>query len=120
MVPMGWIGGPVRICVVRSDDLNAPTGSGNSMQLTNECHHVGDVFNDVSADDQIKFVVWEWIWQNAEVVNNIGVAARVGVNADRTRKLVLTTTDVQDFQRLLSVRDSRFRGRLHPLSQLHC
>ena len=54
------------------------------------------MLDDVVTDDLFKFIVAERIGKGAEIVNDICVAARVCVNADRAGKFVLTAADVKN------------------------
>src|ERR1041385_2974971 len=70
---MGGIGGPVGICVMRRHDRDNGAWFGNSVQLGHERHHVGYVFEDMTANYLVEFVVGKRIGSGAQVMNNIGV-----------------------------------------------
>ena len=66
------------------------------MQLVHESEHVGNVFDHVATDDLFELIVSEWIWKVAEVVNDVGVASRVRVDADRAGIFVLSTPNIKN------------------------
>ena len=96
VITMRRIGGPVRVCVMRRDDLYPAAGFRNAMKLAHERHYIGNVFDDVAANDSIKFVVSEWIGHDAKIVDDVGVRAWIRVNANGAGKFILATTDVQN------------------------
>jgi len=73
VVLMRWIGGPIRIRIMRRDDFYQPSRLGYAMKLANEGHYVRHVFNNMTADDLVKFVIRKGIRNGAEVVDNICV-----------------------------------------------
>ena len=66
------------------------------MQLGDEAKHVRHVFDHMTANDLVKLIFTERIGKHSEIVNDIGMTARVRVDADCARKLVLTTTNVEN------------------------
>ena len=96
VVAVGWVGGPVRIGIMRSRNLDAPAGSGDAKKFCDKRHHVGHVLGDVTTDDFIELVVCKRIGKNTEIVDYIGVGARVCIDANRAWRLVPATTDVKN------------------------
>jgi len=80
---------------VRRNDLQSATGSRDAMQFGNEPKYVRHVLNHVTTNDLVELIVSEWIWNDAEVMNDVSVTARVRIDTDRAGKLVLATTDVK-------------------------
>src|SRR6267143_586679 len=77
MVSMSRIRGPVGVCTVRRNHLYAPARSGNAVQFADKRHHIGNVLDDVTADNLIELVISKWIRQYAQIVRNIGVSAGI-------------------------------------------
>ena len=80
---------------MRSNDLQPATGPRDAMQFGDEPKHVGHVLDHVTTNDLVELIVSERIWNDAEIMNDVGVTARVRIDTDRAGKLVLATTDVQ-------------------------
>src|SRR6266404_3222096 len=77
MVSMSRIRGPVGVCAVRRNHLYTATRSGNAVQLADKRHYIGNVLNDVTADNLIELVISKWIRQYAEIVSDIGVSSGI-------------------------------------------
>ena len=90
------IGGPVRVRVVRREDLQLTTWPRNAMQFIDEADDVGHMLDYVITNDLFKLVVGEWIGKNTKVVNNVGMTTGIGVDADRAGKFILATAYVQN------------------------
>jgi len=56
-----------------------------------------DVFDHMPADYFVKFVIRKWIWDGAEVVNDVGMCFRICIEADCARRFVPATSDVENF-----------------------
>ena len=97
MIAMCGVGGPVRIGVMWSDDFNLTARFGNAMEFRNKSQYVGNMFYDMTADDFIELVVGEGIGQDTEIVYDVGMAARICVEAYGVRIFVLAATDIKDF-----------------------
>jgi hypothetical protein len=69
---------------------------GNAMKLRDESHYIGNMFNHMPAYYFIEFVIREGIWRLAQIVNDVGIRARIRVDTDRARTLVAPTTYVED------------------------
>ena len=95
VIAVSRIGGPIRIRIVRRNDLQSASGPRDAMQLSNEPKHVRHVLDHVTTNDLVEFIVGERIRKDAEIVNDVRMTARVRVNTDRAGKLILTTSDVQ-------------------------
>lgn len=67
------------------------------MQLINEAKHIRNMFDHMATNDLFKFIVSEWVWKRSEIVNDISMAQAVRIDADRSGKLILTTTDIKNF-----------------------
>src|SRR5689334_12542556 len=96
MIAMRRIRWPVGVRVVRRENLEFAAGPGDAMQLRDEPDHVRHVLDHVTTNDLFKLVVVEWIRKDAEIVNDIGVTARIRVDANRAGKFVLATAYVQN------------------------
>lgn len=81
---------------MRSDDLQHPAGFCDAMQLVDETKHVGNVLDNVAANDLFEFVIRERIRKRPQIVNDVCMTSTIGIDADRAGKLVLTTADVED------------------------
>lgn len=66
------------------------------MQFIHEPKHIRDMLDHVITNDLFKFIISEWIWKRAEIVNDIGMTRTIRIDADCSRKFVLTTTYVED------------------------
>jgi hypothetical protein len=73
MIFMSWVGGPVGIRIMRSDDFYQTPWSSYAMKFANERHHVRHVLNNVTTNDLVKFVVGKRIWNRSQIVNDIRV-----------------------------------------------
>ena len=62
---------------MRRDDLDAAPRLSDPVKLRNKSHYVGNVFNYVAADHLIEFVVGERIRHDSQIVDHIGMTARV-------------------------------------------
>ena len=81
---------------MRSNNLEDATGFGNAVQLGDKAKHVGNVLDDVAANDLFEFVVRERIWKRSQIVNDVCVTQTISIDADRAGKFVLTTADVEN------------------------
>ena len=79
-----------------SNDLQPPARFRDAVQLRNKAKHVWHVLDNVATNDLFKFAIAERIWKRTEVVNDVCMASRVCIDADRAGKLVLTTADVEN------------------------
>ena len=57
MIAMRRVGRPIGIRVMRRDELNFSAVSRDAVKLGDESHHVRHVFDDVTRNDQIEFVI---------------------------------------------------------------
>jgi hypothetical protein len=96
MIPVGWIGRPIGIGVVRRYDFDQTRWFSYPVKLADEGHDVGNVFNYVAADNQIEFIVGKRIRQNAEIVNDVCVSSWIGIYANGAGVFVLATADVEN------------------------
>ena len=78
------------------DDLQYATRLRNAMQFVNKAQDVGNMFNDVTANDLFEFIVGEGIRKHSQIMNHICMTQSIRIDTDRSRKLVLTTTDIKD------------------------
>ena len=74
---MSGVGRTIRIGIVGSNDIDPAARLGNAMKLANKRHHVRNMFNDVTADDLVEFVIGKWIGQHAQIVNDVSRGAGV-------------------------------------------
>ncbi len=95
VISVGRIGGPIRIRVVGSNNLQFATGLRDAVQLCNETENIGNMLDYMATDDLLKFVVFERIRKDPEIMNDIGMTPRIRVDADRSGEFVLTTADIQ-------------------------
>jgi hypothetical protein len=58
---------------MRRGNFDSTAGFCNAKKFCHERHYIRHVFGDVPANNLVKFVVWKWIWNRAEIVNHIGV-----------------------------------------------
>jgi len=79
-----------------SNNLQPAAGFRDAVQLRNKAQHVRHVLDNVATNDLVEFVVAERIGEGAEIVNNVCMAPRVCIDADRAGKFVLTTADVEN------------------------
>jgi len=56
------------------------------------------MFDHMAADDQVKFVIGKGKGKDPEFMDDIGIAARIGIKADGAGKLVFAAPDVESFQ----------------------
>ena len=96
MISMRWIRCPIRIRIVRRNDLQPASGLCDAMQLGDEPKHVRHVLDHVTTNDLVELIVSERIRNDAQIMNDVGVTPRVRIDTDRAGKLVLATTDVED------------------------
>ena len=94
---MSGIGSPIRIRVVRSKYLQFAAWLCDPVQLSDETKHIRNVLDHVAANDLFKLIVAERIGKGSEIVNDVCMASRVRVDADRAGKLVLTTANIKNF-----------------------
>src|SRR5690349_8145783 len=93
---MSWIGCPIRIRIMRRDDLQLAAGLCDAMQLIHETENVGHVLDNMTTNYFFEFIVSERIRKNSEIVNNIRMARTIRIDPDSAGKFVLTTTDIKD------------------------
>jgi len=98
VVAVRRIGGPIGVRIVRGDDQNSAAGPGDAVQLGNKCHHIRNMFGDVTTDDVVEFVIRKRIWNRSKIVNDVCVGLRICVDADRAGGLVPATTYVEYFR----------------------
>src|SRR5689334_14149335 len=96
MIAMRWVGSPVGIRIVWCENFQFAARLRDAMQLGDKPDHVRHVLNYVATNNLFKLVVAEWIRKDAEIVNDVGVTARIRIDANRARKLVLATAYVQN------------------------
>jgi len=85
----------VGISPVWSDELYDSAVSRNAMKFAHDRHWFPNVFNHVTADDFIEFIIRKWIGQVVEIVNYVSHAARVEVHSDRAWNFVRPAADIQ-------------------------
>jgi hypothetical protein len=96
MIAVRWVSRPVGIGIVRGNDFDGASRSGDAVDLRDKGHHVGHVFDHMTAYDLIKLVGAEGIGQDTQIMNDIGMAARIRVDAYRSGILILTAADIED------------------------
>ena len=53
------------------------------------------MFDHMTTNDLVELIIGKRIRNDTEIVNDVGMTARVGVDTDRAGKFILTTPDVQ-------------------------
>jgi hypothetical protein len=81
---------------MRREYFQLPAGLRDAMQFRHESDHIRNVFDYVAANNLFKLVIGEGIRKDAEIVNDVGMTTRVGVDTDRAGKFILATTYVQN------------------------
>jgi len=81
---------------VWSNDLQPSPGFGDAVQFSDKTKHIRNMLDDVAADDLLKFIVAEGIGKGTEVVNDVRMAARICIDADRAGEFVLTAADIKN------------------------
>src|SRR4030095_13173985 len=66
------------------------------MKLIYKTKHVRNVLDHVPANDLIELIALEWIRKVPEIMYDVRMRSRICVDADCSRKLILTTTNVED------------------------
>src|SRR5690242_10772487 len=69
---------------------------GDAVEFGDKANHIRHVLDHVAANDLLELVVGKRIREDREIVNDVGVTARVCVDADSAGKLVLAAADVQN------------------------
>jgi len=95
MVPMSGVGRPVGVRIVRRDYFQSAAGLRDAMEFSYKAEYIGNVLDHMTANNLVELVIIKRIRKDTEVVNDVGVTARVRVDADGAGKLILTTPDVQ-------------------------
>src|ERR1051326_8401359 len=96
MISVRWVSRPVGIRVVRCNDLQSTTGLGDAMKLRHKAHHIRNMLDDVTANDLFKFVVAERIGKASQIMYDVGMTPRIGIDPDRASIFVLTTADIEN------------------------
>ena len=66
------------------------------MELLHGADHIGDVFDHVHGAQVVEGVIAKRIGEAVEVAQNVGVGARIAIDAERTRIFVDAAADVED------------------------
>ncbi len=103
MIAVRRVGRPIGIRVMRRNELYASAVFRNAVKLGDESHHVGNVFDNVVGDDEIKFVVRERIRNDSQIVNHVSRRARVVVQANRAFVLIRAAADIENFHTLFFI-----------------
>lgn len=96
VIAMRRVSRPIRIRIVRRQDLQHTTGLRDAMQLVDEAEHIGNMLDHMSTNDLVELVIIKRIGKRSEVVNDVGMTARVRVDTDSAGKFVLTTPNVEN------------------------
>ncbi len=67
------------------------------MQFINESKHIRNMLDHMTTNDLFKFIVSKRVWKRSEIVNDISMTQTIRIDADRSGKLILTTTDIKNF-----------------------
>src|SRR5687768_8100767 len=81
---------------MRREDLQRPARLRDAMEFRHKSDYVRNVFDHMPANDLFKLVICEGIRKDAEIVNDVGMTTRVGVDTDGAGKFILATTYVQN------------------------
>ena len=96
MIAMSWISCPIRIRIVRCNDLYFPAGLCDAMQLIHKAENVRHVLDHMPANYFFKFIIGERVRKDSEIMNHICMTQTIRIDPDRAGKFVLTTTDIKD------------------------
>lgn len=81
---------------MRCNDLYSATRLRDAMQLRDETKHVRNVLDHMTANNFFKLIVAERVRKGPKIVNDVGMAQRVRIDADRAGKFVLATTNIKN------------------------
>jgi len=81
---------------MRRNNLQFAARLRDAMQFSDEAEHVRHVLDDVATNYLFEFIISERVWKRSEIMNHISVTHAIRIDADRSGKLVLTTTNVED------------------------
>ena len=96
MVTVCRVGGPIGIRIVRRYYFYQTRWFSYAMKVANERHDIGNVFNYVTANNQIKLIFGKRIGNDAEIVNNVCVGAWIRIDTDGAGILVLPAADIKN------------------------
>jgi hypothetical protein len=69
---------------------------GDAVQLVDESNYIGNMFNNMSTDNGLEFVIAERIWKLAKIMKDISMTPRVGIYANRPWEFILPAADIQN------------------------
>jgi hypothetical protein len=104
VVSVCGIGGPIRIGMMGCDNLDSPPRLRDPVQLVNEAKDVRDMLDNVATDNFVKFIVTKRIRKDSQIMNDIGLCARVCIHADCAGKFILPASHIQNLLRDFGVR----------------
>jgi hypothetical protein len=81
------------------------------MKFGYQSDDIRHVFENMSANDLIETIILKWIGKDAEVMNDIRMTPRIGIDTDCPNNLVLATTHIE--YRLRRSGRARLRGFDH-------
>ena len=100
---MGRISGPIAVRVVGCYQPDLPAILGDAVELGHECHHIGHVFDDMSRNNEIEFIVRERIGHDSKVVNHIGSRLWIAVESNRTFVFICSAPYIENFHIVCSI-----------------
>ena len=77
MIAVRRIGGPVGVGVMRRDNGNASAAFCDAIEFCDQGHYVGNVLNDVTANNFVELVVGKRIRHSTQIMNNIRMSPGV-------------------------------------------
>ena len=84
---------------MRCSNADRAAGFRYAMKLGDKGHDIGNMLSDMTTGDLIEFVVGKWIRRDPEIVNYVSVRLRIGIDANRTGRLVPAASDIENFFR---------------------
>jgi hypothetical protein len=81
---------------VRRLDADARVGGGDAMYLTKKTTDIGDVLEDVTANDQLEGTVAEWPRKRVEIVDDVDGRQGAAVYAERAGRFSFPATNVEN------------------------
>ena len=97
MISLRRISGQIRIGIVRSNNLHSAAWLCDPVQLCDKPQHVRNMFDHVTTNDLFELIVAERIRKGSEIVNDVSMAQRIRIDADRAGEFVLTTANIKHF-----------------------
>ena len=104
VVSVCWIGGPIRIGIMGCDNLDSSPRLRDPVQLVNEAKDVRNMLDNVATDNFVELVVTKRIRKDSQIMNDVGLRARIRIDADCAGKFILPASNIQNLLRDFGVR----------------